>query len=529
MRLRYAVLAGAAVAAVLGAGTPGAAAPKDTRPTEPPLFISDLGVGTTANAINHGGQVAGSELMGDGTTQAFVWTPATANGTTFAALQLPSLPGATFSAATALNDGGEVVGVSANRAVEWSRSGSGYGIVALPGLGGQISRATGINANGQAVGFAQTAQGPTHAVLWTGGTPQDLGTLPGGRFSVALGIDGEGYVVGFSDVGSTAQHGFAFTHGSMIDLGPGIAFATNGKVVVGQAPSASDPSVRDPAIWSASGSFPRLPLSLTRISQAELFSGVNSKGASVGAATGATGGSNPTSSGSAILYQPCAPGQSPQSGCNDVVDLNTRVASAAGRLVTANGINAVGQIVAAMVVGAANHAVVLTAPPAECLCKGIDIKVSPVNFTDEHTFEFKIRWTIHCTGGSEKKRTCAGEIKTLDPCLVTNVGCTPGSTDLSIAKSRKLLACAGRCDRLSSGTFFIVGHARRDLLRKQRAGKSYGLRFELFCGTGKSAAPLPLPAAKPFGYPFVKVVYDARGFLDQKASSFGQTITASAK
>lgn len=85
-----------------------------------------------------------------------------------------------------------------------------YAVTDLGTLGGNESRAYGINEIGQVVGESKTADGHSHAFLWTPSTPSgepatmiDLGTL-GGTESVAFGINNLGIVVGRAD---TAEPG----------------------------------------------------------------------------------------------------------------------------------------------------------------------------------------------------------------------------------------------------------------------------------------------------------------------------------
>ena len=72
-------------------------------------------------------------------------------------------------------------------------------ITDLGTLGGATSVAYGINASGQIVGSAQTANGRSRAFLWKSGTMSNLGTL-GDSFihSDAYGINARGQVVGYS-------------------------------------------------------------------------------------------------------------------------------------------------------------------------------------------------------------------------------------------------------------------------------------------------------------------------------------------
>jgi len=93
-------------------------------------------------------------------------------------------------------------------------------LATLPG--GQFSTATGINAQGDIVGWATTAAGEEHAVLWHNGQITDLGTL-GGTFSEAFAINPRGQVVGIATTtgGSEnpVEYAFLWQDGRMTNLG----------------------------------------------------------------------------------------------------------------------------------------------------------------------------------------------------------------------------------------------------------------------------------------------------------------------
>jgi probable HAF family extracellular repeat protein len=79
-------------------------------------------------------------------------------------------------------------------------------------LGGRFSQAGGINDQGQVIGSADTADGSTHAFLWTASDGmQDLGTLTGGTFSEAFGINDQGQVIGVRDMADGSSRAFLWT------------------------------------------------------------------------------------------------------------------------------------------------------------------------------------------------------------------------------------------------------------------------------------------------------------------------------
>jgi probable HAF family extracellular repeat protein len=134
------------------------------------------------------------------------------------------LPGDSSSIAWGINANGEVVG--------WSMGSNGTraflytnaaGMVALPGLPDRPrSVARDINDAGVVVGSANAGGTDIgHAVMWSGGAVQDLGTLGTGVSSEAYGVNRLGQVVGWSDAGLGGAHGFLYSAATgMVDITP---------------------------------------------------------------------------------------------------------------------------------------------------------------------------------------------------------------------------------------------------------------------------------------------------------------------
>ncbi|MGH7526116.1 MAG: hypothetical protein ACREMX_05385 [Gemmatimonadales bacterium] len=147
--------------------------------------------------------------------------------------QLRPLHGDSTSAATAINDRGQVVGISgecddavgdrsATHAVLWEKG----RVTEIDDLGGEFWHTPmDINDRGDVVGFGNPsgvvggALRP-HAFLWTKrGGIEDLGTLPGDSTSQAFAINSRGQVVGRSCAGVLARcRGVIWQHGVLTNL-----------------------------------------------------------------------------------------------------------------------------------------------------------------------------------------------------------------------------------------------------------------------------------------------------------------------
>jgi probable HAF family extracellular repeat protein len=185
-----------------------------------PVALPGLsGPGGFAFAVNNAGVVVGYGY-GAGTNQPAKWT-ATGAGWTITALPLP--PAAIGGVARDVNTAGTIVGetsesgINCSRAVAWTPA-----VSLLPGLAaGSCSAAKAVNDAGQIAGVS-SVRGGYHAVLWQplpagGYAVTDLGTLSGTSPEVRAmnepGAGGQGgvEVVGFSQDRKGAFHATLWT------------------------------------------------------------------------------------------------------------------------------------------------------------------------------------------------------------------------------------------------------------------------------------------------------------------------------
>ena len=158
-----------------------------------------------ANGINASGVIVGWSNRGIGCGgPACTGNPGYAVRWVGSTIQTVGNLGGFYSVATGLNDAGEICGYGAPRtnnavthAFRLAVGGSSADDAGT--LGGANSWAYAINRSGQMVGASELpGTTSTHAVLWNGTTPEDLGVVPGTTQSGALGVNDADLVVGWS-------------------------------------------------------------------------------------------------------------------------------------------------------------------------------------------------------------------------------------------------------------------------------------------------------------------------------------------
>jgi probable HAF family extracellular repeat protein len=201
-------------------------------------------------------------------------------------IDLGALPGANSSGASEINAQGQIVGVSGDidpltgatesRAVLWTHG----KIIDLGTLGGAASLATGINDGGLVVGASANAvpdpfslfpfATETRTFIWENGVMRDIGTLGGPDAAPFAGPNNRGQVIGYSYINSTpnadngpncapnvpTQNPFVWQKGKMVDLGTlggtcGLAeFINDRGQIIGQSALPGN-RVSHPFLWDA--------------------------------------------------------------------------------------------------------------------------------------------------------------------------------------------------------------------------------------------------------------------------------------
>jgi probable HAF family extracellular repeat protein len=198
--------------------------------------MTDLGTlggqSTVAWDINDLGQVVGDGTTTTGEGHAFLWQDG--KMTDLGVLGLVPASGQReramrYSHAVAINERGQVIGVSGTRAAGgyshpflWE-NGKMIDLGALVWRG-RKAEPMAMNDRGQIVGWSRlSAKVQRRAFLWQDGKMTDLGTL-GYGISWASAINNQGQIVGCNTGGggrsSKFDHGLLWRAGSLVDLGP---------------------------------------------------------------------------------------------------------------------------------------------------------------------------------------------------------------------------------------------------------------------------------------------------------------------
>jgi probable HAF family extracellular repeat protein len=190
--------------------------------------MTDLGtlndVWSQGNWINVSGEVAGYASKPGPSIEAALWT-----GTTAVNLgALAPLSSGSWSIANGINDSGQVVGYWATSegqintaAHPWLYSNGTMTSLPEPsGLTAPSCKAGAITNSGQIIGSCEANNGGTnHPVLWQNGTVTTLGALGGLQVIDLTGINNNGQIVGWGDTSTGVSHGFLDSNGTVTDLG----------------------------------------------------------------------------------------------------------------------------------------------------------------------------------------------------------------------------------------------------------------------------------------------------------------------
>lgn len=120
--------------------------------------------------------------------------------------------------ATGINNNGQVVGYAYTATYSPFLYSNGT-MTYLGTFGGQYSQPSSVNNNGQVVGYSNMPNGKPRGFIYSNGALTDIGTL-GGQSSFASDINQSGQVSGTSYLsGDYISHAFVYSNGVMTDIG----------------------------------------------------------------------------------------------------------------------------------------------------------------------------------------------------------------------------------------------------------------------------------------------------------------------
>src|SRR5690606_30852634 len=183
------------------------------------------GLGSMPAAINDRGDIVGTASNTRGDPRAFLWTEKDGMR------ELPGLPAGAWTGATAINNAGDIVGMTVRPgAFSTPLGGHGTGqraylyrpkggVRMLGSLGGETAPAD-INERREVVGWSHDRSGRSRAFIWSEAEGvRDLGTF-GGALAAATAINAHGQVVGWAENAAGQKRAFLWTPESgMQDLG----------------------------------------------------------------------------------------------------------------------------------------------------------------------------------------------------------------------------------------------------------------------------------------------------------------------
>ena len=293
---------------------------------------TDLGTMTVSASgwmgINNRGQAAGATIV-DGVQRATIYT----NG----AIQVLETFGGNQTTATSINDNGEVTGFSAT-----TENGNQHAFLFTNGvmkdlgtLGGHLSMGFGINDSGQVVGFSYDS---IHAFLYSNGTMTDIGTM-GGSYSVATAINNRGQITGYASTSDRHDQAFLYSDGTMTNIGTLDASGWANPLAINDYGAVTG--------YSNGRAFLYIDGKMIDIGVSGVGYDVNNAGQVVGTASRLVDGYEVRSG---FLY----------SEENGLVDLNSLLSPESDlKLISANGINDLGQILGLGLIHNELHDVIL--------------------------------------------------------------------------------------------------------------------------------------------------------------------------